>query len=731
MRIEKPTIGRAPAQRIIARERFHRYATRSSRGKEKWELVALPIDGAECARQGFNLVGQALDLNVLGDIKYLELKRLAALKRDEMTTDEGVALGEILSQLPRATVVDIDIDGDDAAASKSIALKMIEEFATKGIEVVAYHSSGPQRGGLHLAFGAVADPKHPDLGRMVGRLVAEVAADAGLVAAKGSNVSFDGIPLSWVLSSEADAAEPGAKLDLIPFNHDPSSRGRLFRPIGGLNKTETARKCIASWSPFSIPTPIDAAFLAQIPAARPAFKKATSKKIYTFEKIERARTHQRKDHQLTPLIDALKSIYRPGDNHDVRLALSAIAISKSIMTRDDWIYAMGIAFRDHEDAAAAWSSTATRLKLGQNCKGANWLRGRLGHDKIWTIARAIADITKEKVAFVAIRFGRPYSDKIALKAVGEIFYDSKVKAYALEPENERRQKRLEQLIFRSRKSSRCLQYQHKAECSGCDAETYTTRIRCDWLETCPTCHSKFLMQLESWMHQNWRDRSRYHFTVYDGLESKKTAQELLDTTMKTLNPHLKALRVCYPNVDGTWSIFAISDEHNLNNYLVGASRWNEETDSIDPMVQPTRSASNIGKREAIRHMIDALSRRFLTIQTLFERKEYELAAELLETLYASHRVTGTKDPTGWPTKAMLAEIIRDNVKKPDDELCECPFDMPERHHYKHIPTGWSISSADKYPMSPRKILSRHQTDIDMGRAPPIVERSFFKVARRE
>ena len=710
-------------------DRIVRYATKTSSGAgEIRRLHVLPKSGEVCAREyGFNLVGPAMYAGDLSDADFAELLDLAAIPGATITAEQNDRLREITATLPRITCVGIDIDGDDVAASNALAEIIQARFEDLGYALAAYHSSGKDGAGLHLEFGGVAyDAARPDVGRPLMRLVADMAEKAGLVPVSGSRKG-QGYFLSWCFPGHEKA--PGAKIDLIPFNHDPASKGRLFRPIGGLNKTRTARKCATRWNKTQAPSMIDSRLLRMAPPPIDVAPKKRSKidKNFAFEPITIPKD-AKLDYVLKPLIEALESIKRPGENHQIRMAICGLAQSKSILDRKSWLYAMNVALPDASDAAEAfklWETTKQRIRLKQPYMGAGALRRIAGSMAVDRIIFALSKITGETLPDVKARFGRAtiayQSDRIA--GVKIRLEDMR----KLETEDKRKI-RIDRQIRRLDYAVGCGKYTHHASCGFCEKKCYSVELKCSFLELCASCINKYLKTLQGWLFEHWTDgvedrcgvRQFRQAVRCGGFSSRREALEYMDKSLGKSHD-VKACRIASPRPDGTWEVFAFSTVHRVAQHFISYAE--DDGEGGAKKLEYEEAFRDLEKEDLIRLVLDALSRRQSTILALLEDNETKLAAEILDALYCSHRVTGTKDGSPWPTNDQLAEWSKEKAaalaKEDEDDVEKCDGYCPDEagfvHRYVHEQTGWSIVSLDRFPLNPLDVVFRHRVDKLVGR----------------
>ena len=502
-----------------------------------------------------------------------------------------------------------------------------------------------------------------------------VAHEAGLAPKPGSAVGHGDVPLTWILPGRG-----GAVLDLIPLNHGPSSKQRLFRPLGGLNKRADARKCLALGSPPA-GSPITRAILAQAPPA-PAQPQRRERERYQQEEWEPVLPVGR----LAPLIRALVPLCRPGDNHDLRLAICAVAQVKKLLTRVAWINAIGQAWGDHSDAAAAWDSTAERLRSNLAVRGATWLRARVGTLAVYRIAHAVAAVAEEPISEMFARFGRPTADGAHLDAIDNYVTDTR-------------------LSDRVATARRCLQFRHHAVCTGCDVELYRARVRCGWFEACPACAIAHMRSTEGWLHEQWEGQIIHaRFTGY------ATREEALDDVARRITPAKtgeRPLRLPVPRSDGSWDVLALATTRSIGAALL-RGQW--------------RAAEVVGEvdaPEAVKLAIDAIAQRLLVPLDHLEHGRFIEAAELLEDLYCTHRAVGVIGATlGWPSTTALRVAAREHVEARNETDCCCAADTPECHHYDHLPTGARVVDGARYPQPITMLVSTLDVGQSAGMIPP-------------
>ena len=734
MRIPKPGQYKAP-------ERFVRFATKSPTGAgERRALRRLPIDDFECSKRGFSLVGPVMNAGVLAEDEYRELMKLSRLYNWEFKGEKGKRdldrRGELLAKLPRCSVVGIDVDADKSQgeeafkAAREIAELLVDKFALLGYQMTVFHSSGEARPGLHLHLGFVnEDARAPDLDRTFLRLVSKLAHESGLVDHEASPTKK--ARLTLVRPCDRDNPAPPAKVDLIPFNHAPRSKGRLFRPEGGFNKDKSGKKTMTEWSRFKIASPIDKRLVAMAPAEEVAPKKASRiKPNFKFKPIKRPKS-RKLDYVLKPLIQALQSLASPGFNHELRLALCGVAISKSLLSREDWVYALDHGIPDKADAdesVKCWEATAQLNRLSQPHTGAGKLRKLVGTEGVRKIAFALAEITNESAVDVLSRFGRTVmkyqrEHSIRLQAA---FMDRR-DAFVKEG-NDRQVLKTDRLIKFLTRSDHCGDFTLTPTCKGCEKHIHDEApIYCEGV-LCGSCTFKKIKTFESWLRENWPDnthkthdrvgrRLKPSAVVFDGFKTRRDAFKI----SKRMIRGLKLKRIIYANPDASYSvlIFSIYEDATLINRVGWTDRDGAEHDYT-----ATRVFKKITTPELIRVVVDGLARNHVAIMSLIERREYHKAAKILDEIRGAHGCYGRLDKTPWPTSKHIQFFKKEKAIALDEtrdrsHLCDlsCASDCGTSYEYTHTKTGWSTCSANKYPMTFDQVIARRSFEDSLRSTP--------------
>jgi len=672
-----------------------RWATRSPTGRgERWQLVSLPADDQECARRGWNLCSPTLDVSALSR------DQLDALT--DAASSASAELPGLLENLPRLTCPGYDVDGDCSIASAEIATRLLRAEASRGNNLRASFSSGPGGAGRHLEFGpATHEAQTPGLLRTMMRRAAVLAAEAGLVPQDGSSGSVDGVPLFWTLPDHKSilGKEAPARLDLSPLNHNPRSRERMFRPLGGLNKRQNDRKSLCRGSPRRGP-PITVAVLSEAPAAVVNIAPGSSEQIGA--RTRRARERNSADrveivHASGPLYDWFMAHKRAGAHHDERQAVAAFAIQAALFSKRIWVSAMGQAWGDIEDAGAAWDSTLRRLNAHQPVRGATWLRKRLGTRAWRALVAAISAVSGRSLPFLTQRLGTPTAAEEYVRQVEEYFDQSAADIRAgLRPaiSHDRGIVR-DRIRTRVLNSEYCCRTIRESRCTNCNLFTCRCKIHCSERELCQLCLNRYMINVESWLAEKWRGLTIRIVHVH-GFETREGAMKKI-AVLSSVRAGEGALRVVSPATDGTWSLMILCRK--------GAE--------IDNRIVFLGAQQVVKSREAIRLLCVELQKRSSTVLDMLERGETEDAVLLMEALYCTHSVMGQRNASlPYPRmsdldaarKAELAELREER----EDFCYDCPEDTRQTHTVTIIATGIIVIEDSDFPPSITQVRESHR-----------------------
>ena len=635
----------------------------------------------ECALS-FSVVTSLLDLDALATqdrVKFLSSVDLTTKKRSQV---EGLAEEEqrLMATLPRMTLAGpYDVDGDDREAIEKIARMLLEEEERRGNHMRVSRSSGEEFSGLHLEFGPVEDGlREIDLLRVFSRRAGSVAASAGLVPQKDSNFSSEGVPLFWVLPSEQNLGkEAGARLDLSPLNKSAEGRGSMFRIFNGENKHGTARKCLANNVDGKVvncaaTTRITQKMVDEAPAPKVVVKaqSGSRKRKSTYVRERRpARTG------LWPLVAFWKKYYRGGDCHDARLAFAAMLQRANILDREDFVGALGEAWKDRDDAAAAWDSTRVRVRQGLPCKGGHWLRQRFGGVAMWEFGFALSIVCDRPIASIAADLGRPLGNTDLVNAMMED----------------------EELEDRGKRTSLCLKVLENLHCGECATVRFGGKKRCDNREVCWNCGLTFLEGVERGLRDLWKGVDKVALFWVSSLSTREEALEYISETQIKCNNSERLKRCVYPERNRKtneirWHVLAWGKPQSVGSAGLG----------VKPLV---KRKSVMKPKDAIREIIFAMGKRYNLGEDLFRSGAKEEALQFLKDVKEKHSVVGNANALPWPTSEWIAEKKkewREKVLAEEEHGClDLPLDKkkPDTYTATHIPSQRVLIEKSRNPIS--------------------------------
>ncbi len=198
--------------------------------------VVYDCDDFGPAALGYNLLGQVVCILELDERDRKRLARLAGMTRvAQRQRGKGLEREErvLWAVLPRLTAPGMDIDirddlkgtEDGRWAAAMLGKRLIAHENGNGVAIRASFSGGWRRGNIHLdwKWGGLAEPE------LLQIMLTRVVRICGELGIPTSRTKRDG-DKAWV--------------DLAPLNHDAASRGRLWRPLGGLHKRDGERKVL-------------------------------------------------------------------------------------------------------------------------------------------------------------------------------------------------------------------------------------------------------------------------------------------------------------------------------------------------------------------------------------------------------------------------------------------------------------------------------------------------------
>lgn len=670
-----------------------RRATRAARGgyAPLWACPG-PAD-ADAGRQ--DLLGPALDVSGLAAYERRTLAERAAQPRAEQHEGHAAEEREIRERLPHWTVPGLDVDGHDRAAVARIVDRLVVAAQARDLVLRRSCSSGLDAAGRHLELGPATELLPPDALRRALGLYAALAAEGGLVAQSGAPCARDGTPLFWV--EPDDDASPGrpkdapARLDLSPVNHDPGSRERLFRPLGGRSKDGRRRKVLEPGSPTH-GTPLTAALLAPYAPRAEAPRGAEVRR-------PRLRVHVptvagADAGRLERLVAAYAALQVPGANHPLRLGLAGLWQDAGLGDRATYIHVVGHGLGDVEDARAAWDSTADARRTGRRTTGRTWVRAQLGPAALLELAHAHALTSGAAVTDVLAGLGRPVGGR-GLEHEGRSLADALAHAEA---------GALARRI--GERAPSCLRFEGQAGCGFCGESVGGRRaVRCGVREICWSCALLWARQRVDWLRDAWPAAGRYDVATSPTYVTWEGARDALAVARRAETAGERAPVLLVPVLDG--------DQSPGYQLVVVAPAGHPLTGAVGGDL-----VAGVTRRRALDAVALALLARAVVVQELLQRRRIDDAAAVLIAVRrrVEQRTThGSVLP--WPTSDDLKAKARERACA-RDESCPCGHCEDAGTRWTYYLAGTDVEVAQsRYAQTPEALAHSYRTLVLLGRVP--------------
>ncbi|KKN40132.1 hypothetical protein LCGC14_0736300 [marine sediment metagenome] len=460
------------------------------------------------AKAGFNMIGQVVSIEGLDErsrVGFCKSVNRTTADRDQQGPRHRELENATWAKLPRLTGPGMDIDvppelnGTREARDASLALvrKLIAAEAALGVGIRASWSGGEERGRVHLDWvwdGSVAEPH---LLRALYHRVVRTCAKLG-VATDDTRTEAD---LAWV--------------DLVPLNHWPGNRGRLWRPVGGL-RTWGARKVPMdghwgdAWKGAALSTQALKADIETMEAE--AQKEGDDRKHQQLRKRKRAEQKQvwlipcRRE-ELDPLREFLQQTV-PGDGpkrHGHRMAWAEVLRASGFRDRDTaWLIASS--HGNVEDSEKLVENTRQRHEAGARNRGKGFLETELGVQLMDRYADLLGRIkVKGAPKVVKPKDGAkgPVGDlRRRVRATSGLSRQVKdaMVAYSdvLEQANA-----ADPAVNALRRPSTCRTFHERVTCRGCRRSRGVRRTACED-ELCAWCHGSRVLHEHALALAAWR-----------------------------------------------------------------------------------------------------------------------------------------------------------------------------------------------------------------------------------
>jgi hypothetical protein len=664
---------------------FFRYTQERSDSKHaKWLLNNTPLDDKACAEAGYNLIGQALDVTDLSieDRNFL-------LQESRGFFDDEDRLERILSSLDRVTVPGLDIDAGGPEGLVQVMLigsRLLTAAGKLGIKLRASYSSGSDSAGLHLEFGPANDEaKDPDLLRSVGLLAVRLAQDAGLVPQEGSRVGSTGYPLFWTTPDLASAEGRNTpRLDLSVFNHRPGSKGRMFRPLGGLNKAGTKRKALMAGSPSEgSPITLSLLSLAVDPKEREEHSKTCRRKRLAVREDLPQLSNTVFGKRLAQSRDEIKRYLVSGHNHDLSLAIASTVISSGLVNDSKLARILTLWTGSLQQAKADVSSTRRRLARGRPATGAPTVRSILGPLRTIGLCLAVSSLCDQPLlSWVRAFFGA--SSKRELLAERQTLPHLE----ALESD--------EHSVKAVKFNGSCGAYRVDADCVACNMPRNSYRLRCDNRLGCYRCLVSRITRLYYSAKKTWPEK---RLLIAKSRTTFATRGAAMDEWRKVRNYAGNHWLVFYfPITQDSWAFTAITRDDGTNLSISAVAPYCDVIDDAD-------------KEEGLRYVVASYMMTAITYQQLLWERQYQDAARLRLAVRNKRFYTQpTTAPCALPTCEKLDEERAQwiNERPIEDGACPCQLSEPASYTYSHIATGRVVAEREHYPLPYHAVCKRDQ-----------------------
>lgn len=467
--------------------------------------VVPDLNDLHTAAAGYNLIAQVLDVSGLSELERLRLAKLgqqtraaqaAAKKRQE--GDPEAEENATWAGIPRLTSPGIDIDTVDGLegpavreVSEAMARRLVDVEAARGVGMRVAWSGGRDRGRLHLdwLWGQVAAP---ELLAAIHARVVRMCAELGIPT---SNTKQPG-DVAWV--------------DLVPLNHGPASRGRLWRPLGGLRESGR-RKALAGW-------PVQGGPLTQTDLAADLAAVTERRADQEHQRKQRQRRRKRRGAtgpaELVPTrredLDALRDWLRttlaadgPG-RHAHRMAWAEV-LRGSGFRDSDAASLIASALGNAEDATKLVTNTRSRHQAGQPNRGQAYLEEQLGTKTMARYAEILGRIRVhgEPKRVKPKRGAQGPSGNLrrrvrAAASLGRRARENMVAAAELLRVADSQDKAINGLL----RPGVCRLIHERVSCQGCGGSRGTRRIACED-ELCAWCHGSRVLHEHELVLASW------------------------------------------------------------------------------------------------------------------------------------------------------------------------------------------------------------------------------------
>mgnify|MGYP001577834833 CR=1 FL=1 len=616
--------------------------------EERWHLLtADTIDEIleDSPGRGANVLGQVFDLGVLDPTEQEELLELGNLATSRQTADQRARERELLVRCPRHSFAGIDNDFNDADAARRVEGLLLAELARRRVSPRISYSSGS---GIHRHYDLGPYRKgHPRLAHATFAWAKDVCRAAGLVPRKMKTGSGkDGGQAFWVFP-EDPYGDLGA-IDLSPMKREPSGRGSLFRPLGGLAKDGIKRKTLvpssprrpSEWTEELMEHALELLAADPDPALHPMARKT------------RKPWHGNKPRDDAPgvasfprLVEWVSKHWHVGGGHTLRMTIAGALIASGLVDDNQGVDALWRGTGNLNDSRDAWFSTKSRLEDGLSVVGAPALRKEVTsegmRDLAWELWNDLV-IRGSNVELFEVwrRFGG--QNRVPAEIITPL-----VAELATRVEKGKGEKQ----IKRIKHCARCGDYatRHTA-CDLCGGHGCPKCLYCGVIDLCGSCiHRTIRTSVEALVLPKKVTMDLYYF------DTRQDANKF-SRTLKAADG-LRPLRFVTPSGD-RWQVLSVQDSTN------GVEMWGKPTERII-------NAPHLLVRG---YITNALLARHVLVRTKIEQGDAVGAADALLSLYCSKSVRSRVCQIHWPSQKEIAALARSAVegREAEEGQCVCP-----------------------------------------------------------
>lgn len=614
---------------------LYRFASTSATGRGvRWRLTPVPDAADAPLGRTYPLLGPVLDTAHLIAEDRARLLELAAVPKHQLG-ERAADLADYLGSCPRVTVPGLDLDVDDPALSFPLAERLTASAAKRGIKL-RWALSGGDNGRLHLEPGPLEAP-HPLACLAAETLWGDLCAEVGLVA-RGGDRRFWTDP-SWPKGAGC--------VDLSPCHKAPSSKGNLFRALGGLYKDGRRRKRLVPGRP-RVAGPIPAAALA------PYLRAEEHARTEAADRTPRRRRPRGGVAALPgaeaaaalPLVARLLARATPpaGAGHACRLAVNRVLLERgvSVALTASVVSALARSAEGSEAAVENAQDTLHRLRTNGICAGLPTLRRNMG--EAWA-----ADLLE--AVYLDLHQAPPTLGGL-LASRGRIRGREGVpmlrRAEALGREA------LAVALRRALTCGRIVETAHDLTQQG-EPAAYSRKLRCE-NPLCGCCSVLRTERIEEALRDMWKplDGQIHAFEIAGLKDDAELKRVRLRLGYGLARGRLRLIRSAGPEADLRWTVFVCYPEISADNLRRHLER---RLAQLMPDARLEGWEGGMSAASAARRAARAWISLHLALERLRRAGDEPALAEAVDAWRGRRRVAGPREERGlpWPTRAILRQ----------------------------------------------------------------------------